>query len=305
MAIVKMNKISLIGLESEKERILENLMKLGVVEITDAKEKISSDEWKELVNIDGDSESVSRLDAQIDRVSAVIDYLDKFDKRKKPLFSARRDISTSELNMVLQNQDKLWSVIDEVNRYDEMLANLKAEKNRNSNMILSLKPWEALDIPLELTATASSTVLIGVVPEMANTDKIKQDLDEKVPESHFEVLSRDKEQSYLLIIYLTSKEEDVMNVLKQYGFSKVTFKELSGTVKHNIDQALENIERIEEEIEYIEENMTSYVKYKDDLEVLHDYLSIERERKIVLSNLLKTNRCSCWKDGSPKLGGRS
>jgi len=39
MAIVKMNKISLIGLESEKERILENLMKLGVVEITDAKEK--------------------------------------------------------------------------------------------------------------------------------------------------------------------------------------------------------------------------------------------------------------------------
>lgn len=290
MAIVKMNKISLIGLESEKERILENLMKLGVVEITDAKEKISSDEWKELVNIDGDSESVSRLDAQIDRVSAVIDYLDKFDKRKKPLFSARRDISTSELNMVLQNQDKLWSVIDEVNRYDEMLANLKAEKNRNSNMILSLKPWEALDIPLELTATASSTVLIGVVPEMANTDKIKQDLDEKVPESHFEVLSRDKEQSYLLIIYLTSKEEDVMNVLKQYGFSKVTFKELSGTVKHNIDQALENIERIEEEIEYIEENMTSYVKYKDDLEVLHDYLSIERERKIVLSNLLKTNK---------------
>jgi len=81
-----------------------------------------------------------------------------------------------------------------------------------------------------------------------------------------------------------------MNVLKQYGFSKVTFKELSGTVKHNIDQALENIERIEEEIEYIEENMTSYVKYKDDLEVLHDYLSIERERKIVLSNLLKTNK---------------
>jgi len=86
MAIVKMNKISLIGLESEKERILENLMKLGVVEITDAKEKISSDEWKELVNIDGDSESVSRLDAQIDRVSAVIDYLDKFDKRKNLSF---------------------------------------------------------------------------------------------------------------------------------------------------------------------------------------------------------------------------
>lgn len=83
MAIVKMNKISLIGLESDKERILENLMKLGVVEITDPKEKISSDEWKDLVDVDGDGESVSGLDAQIDRVSAIIDYLDKFDTRKK------------------------------------------------------------------------------------------------------------------------------------------------------------------------------------------------------------------------------
>ncbi|WP_243467188.1 hypothetical protein [Acetivibrio straminisolvens] len=59
MAIVKMNKISLIGLESEKERILENLMKLGVVEITDSKEKMASDDWKELVDVDGDNERVS------------------------------------------------------------------------------------------------------------------------------------------------------------------------------------------------------------------------------------------------------
>jgi len=285
-----MNKISLIGLESEKERILENLMKLGVVEITDSKEKMSSDDWKELVDVDGDNESVSRLDAQIDRVSAIIDYLDKFDKRKKPLFSARRDISISDLNMVLQNQDKLWTVINEINQYDEMLSNLKAEKNKNSNLILSLKPWEALDIPLELTSTASSTVLIGVVPEMANTDKIKQDLDDTVPESYFEVLGKDKEQSYLLIVYLTSKEEDTMNVLKQYSFSKVTFKELSGTVQHNISQASENIENIDNEIEDIENKMASYVKYKDDLEVLHDHLAIERERKIVRSNFLKTNK---------------
>jgi len=55
-----------------------------------------------------------------------------------------------------------------------------------------------LDIPLELTATASSTVLIGVVPEMANTDKIKQDLDEKVPESHFEVLAETRSKVIFL-----------------------------------------------------------------------------------------------------------
>lgn len=290
MAIVKMNKISLIGLELDKERILGNLMKLGVVEVTDSDEKMSSDEWKELVSIDGDSESVSQLDTQIDRVFAIISYLDKFDKRKKPLFSSKRDINASALSMVLQNEDKLWSVINEINQYDETLSNLKSEKNKNSNLILSLKPWEALDIPLDLTSTDSSSVLIGVVPQMADTDKIKHDLYDNVAESYCEVVGKDKEQSYLLIIYLSSKEEDTANVLKQYGFSKVAFKELSGTVKHNMNQASKTIEKIDKDIEDIEKKIASYASYKDDFEVLHDYLSIERERKSVLENLLKTDK---------------
>lgn len=290
MAIVKMNKISLIGLETDKERILENLMKIGVVEVTDSSEKMSSDDWKELVSGDGDNEGISELDGQIEKISTVIEYLAKFDKRSKGLFSAKRSISVNDYSMALRNQDKLWSLINEIIQYDEMLSNLKSEKNKSSNLILSLKPWEALDVPLELTSTKAAAVLIGVVPEIADSDKLKEDLTGEVPESHFEVIGEDRDQSYLLIIYLSSKEEEVMKVLKQYGFSKVTFKDLNGTVRHNIKEASENIDRIEKQIEDLEQKIASFANYKDDLEILHDHTVIERDRKRVLDNIIKTNK---------------
>ena len=125
---------------------------------------------------------------------------------------------------------------------------------------------------------------------MADADKIRQDLASEVPECHFEVVGEDKDQSYLLIIYLSSKEDAVTKVLKQYGFSKVTFKDLNGTAKHNINEASKKIDSIEKEIEGIEKKIASFSSYKSDLEVLYDHMSIERDRKKVLSNLVKTDK---------------
>ena len=36
--------------------------------------------------------------------------------------------------------------------------------------------------------------------------------------------------------------------------------------------------------------MSDYVSYKDDLEVLYDHMVIERDRKKVLNNLVKTDK---------------
>lgn len=290
MAVVEMNKISLIGLETDKERVLENLMKIGMVEVKDLSENLSSDEWKDLAQNDGDNESIQELEAKIEKISAIIEYLERYDTKKKGLFSSKRDLSINDYSLVLKNQDKLLSVIDEIKQCNQAMADLKSEKNKFSNLILSLKPWEALDIPLDLVATRNSTVLTGVVPKMADADKIRQDLASEVPECHFEVVGEDKDQSYLLIIYLSSKEDAVTKVLKQYGFSKVTFKDLNGTAKHNINEASKKIDSIEKEIEGIEKKIASFSSYKSDLEVLYDHMSIERDRKKVLSNLVKTDK---------------
>lgn len=289
MAIVKMDKLTLIGLEADKERILESLMKMGVVEVIDSSEKISSDEWKDLVVCDGEFEEVSEFDEKVSRIKSAIDYLAKYDKRKKGMFSFKRDISVSEYSLILQNLDKLWSVADQLHELDIKLSALKSDKNKFSNLIISLKPWEKLSIPLNVTSTGTTTITIGTVPETFDTEMLKNKMDEEVPESYIEVVNKDRDQSYILVIYYNSREEDVLKILKEYGFSKTSFKELEGTAALNISNASKEIEKIEKTITETEEKIASFVNFKDELEVLYDHLVTERDRKSIRSNLLKTN----------------
>lgn len=295
-----MNKISLLGLGTDKERILENLMKLGVVEIEDLSENTSADKWGDLVDSDGDQRTVQEIEAHIEGISAIIDYLSPYDTRKKGLFSSKRNISISDYKNILENRGKLLSIVDEINRYDKLLLNLKTEKNKNSNLILSLKPWENASIPFELTSTKTSTVLFGVTPKSSDIYKMEQSLSEEIPECHFEVIGSDKDQHYLLLVYLASEEETLNGILKQYSFQKVSFDGLEGTAKHNIQEAKSRIDSVESEIEEIESKMTSFLGYKDDLEVLHDNMLIERDRKRILENLIKTERVFMLKGWLPE-----
>ncbi|WP_456049002.1 V-type ATP synthase subunit I [Acetivibrio cellulolyticus] len=284
-----MNKLSLIGLETDKEKILDIFMNMGVVEISESFDKLSSDEWKDIAVQDGNSEEVAIFDDVINRVKWAIDYLSKYASKKKGLFSFKRAVNTNEYNIVIQNTDKLKSILEDVSGYDDQLTKLKSEKNKNTNLILSLEPWKQLTIPLEETSTLTATILIGVLPETAKANNLKVDLVSEAPESYLEVLNEDGQQKYILIIYHNSSEESIIKVLKQYGFSKVTFKELSGTVKSNIDLAEKNIICIDKEYAEVINKIADYARYKEDFEILHDHLLVQRDKKKILNNLVKTN----------------
>lgn len=49
MAIVKMNKLSVIGMNQEKKSLLKDLMDLGVVEISGSADKLQDENWQKLV----------------------------------------------------------------------------------------------------------------------------------------------------------------------------------------------------------------------------------------------------------------
>ncbi len=148
---------------------------------------MSSEEWGKLVSNEDNAREISELNSKLDKISASIEYLSKFDKRKKGLFSSKRKVSIDHYNTVVKNQDKLWKVIDDISEYDKKLSNLKSEINKNTNLILNLKPWEKLDILLDIEVLKNTTVLTGVVPEIVNTDRLGEELFNEVPESYFEV----------------------------------------------------------------------------------------------------------------------
>lgn len=290
MAIVKMNKITLIGLEKDQEEILEKLMKLGVVEIENVQDKTSLDEWAGLVVKDGEEASVSELEADISKVGSAIEYLSRFNESKKSLFSSKRTISHEKYNNIIRSQSRVWEVVNKIGGFDEKLSALRSEENRLRNQIATLEPWKSMNIPLNFEATKMTNTVFGVVPAIVSTEEMQQKLYEKAPESFMKVVSNDKDQSYLFVMYHKGIEEAVMDVLKQYGFTRVTFKDVNGTALENIERSYKRIKDIEKERKDIENKIASLSGEREELEVLHDFLQILRDRKAAQCRMVKTGK---------------
>jgi len=285
MAIVDMDKISIIGLESDKEKIIESIMKMGVVEVSDF---IPDEEWADLVEKNGTELQVADLEADILRVQPAIDYLSKYNQKKQGLFAPKKEITRSEYEAIIKDKANIWNVVNEIGLYDEKLTQLRSEENRLNNLIATLEPWKPLTIPVNTEGTRYTTVLLGVVPAMVDTKKMAEDLKQNIPESELEVINTDKDQSYLFILYYSSYEKQMMEILKQYGFSRVTFKDFHGTAEDNIQKAMGEIEKIKEERERIIKQIAVFAGEKDRLEVLYDYLVVQRDRKRAIGRLVNT-----------------
>ena len=91
MSIAKMKKLSVIGLVSNREELMEKLMTLGVVEITDQEDKLSDSQWHEMVARDSDEQTVAEFESQISRVSQALSVLEKYGTGKNLFYILKTD----------------------------------------------------------------------------------------------------------------------------------------------------------------------------------------------------------------------
>ncbi len=288
MAIVKMNKISIVGLNTEKSLLIKDIMDLGVVEISSQDAKLTDPEWLTYVKKDGNENEVSNYDAKISKINEVLLSLEKYDHTKKPLFSTRKVITAGEFNdSISKNVDTEKNVV-RILDLNKSLNELISEENKIEAAVVSLKPWSGYDIPLELTETKYVSVITGIVPSIVEIEKLRTDLDQKTEKIHFNTVSSDKDQHYIFIICLTKEKEDVYEVLKQHGFNTASFKDLEGTAAENIVKNENKLKDISGKKEAIEKEITGLVPFKEEIQILYDYLIIERDRNKILSNMLKT-----------------
>ena len=145
MAIVKMKKLILIGLNNEKESLLNDLMWLSAVDISPLTED-SLEEIVGLVKNDGAVLDDERYVEEIGLLNSAMTLMGMNYTLKKPMFSAKdkvyRDDFGDELfkTQVLDFSQRALDIQSEIN-------NLKTVENRLKQTLVSLKPWQSLPTP--------------------------------------------------------------------------------------------------------------------------------------------------------------
>lgn len=293
MAIVKMQKVCVIGLDHEKEELISRLMDLGVVELTDQTAKLSDEIWAENVTADESRDKTARLEEKIGRANLALEVIEKYGNLKQPLFVTRRRVSAQSMKRLMaDSQEEFAGQVEDILNLNDRLNALNERKNKLEQDEASLLAWQDYDLPLELTGTKKTLVQIGVLPMGTDTDALAGALagQAETDGTVFKIVHTDKDLYYAAILMLAEQAADVQTILKQYGFSQVTFKDMEGTAGENLIRIHGEKDVLREEYEKAVKEAANKAGLKAGIEAYADMLSIAADKEKIKTKLLKTKR---------------
>jgi V/A-type H+-transporting ATPase subunit I len=103
-----------------------------------------------------------------------------------------------------------------------------------------------------------------------------------------------------MVVYHHICEERIHPLLKQSGWTKVTFSEFPGTPKANIKRLTDDLEGLRKKKEELTKHAESLVNDIGLLEILYDLISIEKDKSSIVKDLGKTDKTFMLKGWLPE-----
>ncbi|OGO79513.1 MAG: hypothetical protein A2Y23_09565 [Clostridiales bacterium GWB2_37_7] len=289
MAIVKMKKVGLIALQSEKESVVKRLQKFGGLHIINLEEQICDIKFKDLL-VDGEIDKLNQLEAELSQVKYAYDFITKYDKEKKKMFEQKLQVSEKEYNENLNEKQKRDDIYEQCRSIDAKFSELRNAETKISNLIQQLIPWKSMNAELEnLKNTRNANIVLGYLLTKY-VEEFKDAVYHSDAEVHIEEISRDKENTFIFLIYHKSEDDKISTIQKQFGWSKVTFSDLTGTPAENISKLNSDIDQLGNVKVELAAQAEKLVEHKDFVKVSYDILSNERDKSAVVRSFAKTEK---------------
>ena len=287
MSIVKMKRLRLIGMQSERESMLRLLQHLGCVEIDEPGDRKDDPDWASLTRPDTGALNEAR-DAR-SSVENALKALKKYGpKQKGGLLTPRPVITEGELFDDAAYRTGLADA-GQLVALERKISALYAEQNKLRTQKLALAPWLALDIPLETASTPEVAVSFGTVAASTDLDAMDGALGAVTDLYELMRAGADNELKYLVFLCHRSVEEDCQAVLKEYGFSRAALRGWTGTAAENDKRLDEQLADAARELESTIAQVGEYASKKGALERCLDRADQEIAREEARCRLLDSS----------------
>ena len=290
MSIVKMQKVSVIGLDKIKGRLIARMMDLEAVELTDQTEKLTEDFWAENTVQDGAQDQVTYFEGKIGRAAQALDIIDQYGELKNPLFKTRRIVSKEEAASIPSKEIETEDLIARLIHLNEELRNKRDEINRLDVDNIMFEPWKAFDVPLDQISTQTATTIMGVLPVAFETDKAVESVRAVTERYVMKQVNEDKAMRYLAFLIPKENEDEILANLKDEGFQALEMRSYKGTVTENIKKNSEKKLKLQDDVDKILQEIKELAQNKEHIEDYQDILTVELDKKRTRSKLLKTKK---------------
>ena len=266
MAIVKMKKLRLMAVRSARDELLRELLRRGCVEVSEPAE-LQDEAFSSLLRRENGELMAARSQQQA--LQNALSILGRYAPAKSALLSPKPEVAGEKLldeetfRLALDTAESLRESSDRIRR-------IGAEESRLRSTIESLRPWAALDLPLECAETRSCAVTLGAMPLRADPAKAEEALTAAAEEAELFPVSADKSQRYLLLLSRKEQTNDALDALRAFGFAPLAFAGMSGTAQENIDRAESELRALAEEKTACEQAIVDRAGERDALKLACD-----------------------------------
>ena len=287
MAIVKMKRLHILALESDRDTLFDQLQRLGCVEVSEQSEKLESPDWSALVH--PDESNLAQQQDKLALVSSALDALEKYAPVKKKLLSPLPQVKTSEFfdDAALS---KALATAEEIGAYCRDLSQVNDQIQKQTVQLKSLQPWLSLDVPLNTQPSGVLYAAFGMIPSGIELEAVRKDLSLHADTSELYEASTDMEMHYLFFLCHTAQQEEALDVLKSYGFSSTTFKGLTGTAGETYELRARELAVLEQKRDSVLEALASYTQSHGPMQLAFDRISQEIQKEECKQRLLASSQ---------------
>jgi len=298
MAIEKMKKVTVISTADRKSELLDDLMWLSAVDVNPLSDKLEDEEWGNLIKCDGEQTIVEKIAKKVSVLEHALKIYRPISTEKRSLFTPFHELSREDFDNFMSADNGVVSAAEEAIKIEAELIKLKNEENNLDSLKKQLLPWVAIPSRLNEKISQHTSFTFGSLPLKRDLTQITDGelkISDENGEEHSvkaaawtEELSCDKELKYYLIVYLSNQEQSLFNALSEFGFNRISFPELRGTVSDNIKTINDKKEDIAEKRQELNNKLNEYAKRLSDTEKAIDILSNEKRLFEVREKVLLT-----------------
>ena len=272
MAILKMKRLRLMLVRSQKEELLRELAKLGCVQVTEIQEELQEQENQGLVH--RESSELTALKSRQATLDRALQLLESYAPAKTPLLSAK-PVQESDAFLETQGLQQALELAAAIGEREDRIRRIGAEESRQRSLIESLRPWESLDLPLETEGTERSALVLGSFSNRIPLSEVESALAEAAEEAELFPVSQDKSQRYVLLLAAKEQLPAAQESLRSFGFSAASLGGCSGTAREGIAAAEKTLQELAAEKETLSGEIAAEAPHRDELKLAFDRVSTQ------------------------------
>lgn len=298
MAIVKMKKLRLMIASPQRDALLHELMLLGCVQVCKSQE---AEEYEQFKLQPAEVSDLVKLRSMQNTFAAGLNVLKRYEVEKAGLKGMLAPLPEVDSKTLLDEtgMDEDLNMAQLAISLDEQIRKNSMQRTAKNVEIQGLKPWLALDYPMEENGTKQAAVLKGTIPVNVDFEDVKAAIAEETELAEVFLVSSDKSFSYVAVVAHRSQQEAVQGALRKKGFASLGAVEYCGTAAEITKRDEDEIKRLDLEDKKTIEKLQEISTEQQFLKIRYDSVTTMIAKAEAESKLMCTESTSVFEGWMP------